>query len=196
MLCSLEHGPGHAAMIRAQLAAEGLEQEARVIEAALCPDPVAQPGCRWYDRAALASLPRRGVDLLLVDGPPASPGTTFDRSRYPALPLLADRLATGASMILDDAERPGEAWVLERWQRELRIRFRRHCERIAIATTSREVVARARLVRLRSQLTQGRMSLRTDRAEDGGIMRGRIFEGCMLRDDDPATGRAEGERIE
>lgn len=185
ILCSLEHDPEHAALIRGRLAHEGLEQEARVVEAALGPDPVAEPGCGWYDRAALASLPRRGVNLLLVDGPPASPGAACDRSRYPALPLLADRLATGASVILDDAQRPGEAWVLERWQHELRIGFRRHCERIAIATWD-----------LQARLTQGRMSLQTDHAEDGGIMRVRIFEGCMLRDDDPATGRAEEERIE
>ena len=53
-----------------------------VIEAPLRTHPAS--GVGWYDREALARLPRAGVELLLVDGPPA--GTPeLERSRYPAL---------------------------------------------------------------------------------------------------------------
>lgn len=124
-LYALEHDPGWAESARGRLAAEGLDRWARVIEAPLGPDPLAQPGCEWYSSEALDQLPEAGVDLLLVDGPPASPESGLERSRYPALPRLAGRLAQGAMVILDDADRAGERWVLERWQRELGAHFDR-----------------------------------------------------------------------
>lgn len=117
-LHSLEHDPGWVTLGRSQLAAEGLDAYVRIIEAPLEPNPKAAQGCPWYARSSLAELPRGGVDLLLVDGPPA-PAGSLERSRYPALPVLAPRLAANARVILDDVERAGEAWVLQRWQEEL-----------------------------------------------------------------------------
>ena len=46
----------------------------------------------------------------------------MERSRYPALPALEPRLAPGAIVVLDDATRPGEREILERWS-ELGWRF-------------------------------------------------------------------------
>ena len=93
-----------------------------MIEAPLAPHPAATPGCNWYGRVALARLPRSGVDLLLVDGPPA--GTPeIERSRYPALVELGPRLGPGATVLLDDARRTGERWVLERWRAEHGLAF-------------------------------------------------------------------------
>lgn len=117
-LHSLEHDPAWARLTRARLAAEGLDRLATVVEAPLEAHPLAQPGCRWYRREALSALPSSGIELLLVDGPPAGEPEA-ERSRYPALPELAPRLAAGATVILDDAERPGEAWTLARWAEEL-----------------------------------------------------------------------------
>lgn len=37
-------------------------------------------------------------------------------------------------MILDDAERDGEAWVLERWQQELGLSVQRRTGALALAT--------------------------------------------------------------
>jgi predicted O-methyltransferase YrrM len=113
-LHSLEHDAGWAASTRQQLADEGLDRTATVVEAPLRPHPAAAPGCEWYDRAALGGLPVTGIDLLLVDGPPAG-GRAIERSRYPALPELAPLLGPDATVLLDDAGRPGERWVLERW---------------------------------------------------------------------------------
>ena len=83
----------------------------------------ARPGApnRAASGTRRAALERLGepIDLLLVDGPPSGePGR--ERSRYPALPALEARLAPGAAVVLDDAGRPGERWVLERWEAELR----------------------------------------------------------------------------
>jgi predicted O-methyltransferase YrrM len=103
---ALEHDPGWAATTREALDDHGLADLATVIDAPLVDG--------WYDRGALGHLPDRGIDLLLVDGPPAGdPGT--ERRRQAALPELADRLAPGAAIVLDDADRPGERWALDCW---------------------------------------------------------------------------------
>jgi predicted O-methyltransferase YrrM len=120
---SLEHDPAWAQLTRMRLAAEGLAAIATVIEAPLSAHPLAPAGCRWYAPWALRELPE-GLDLLLVDGPPAGE-EPIERSRYPALPALADRLAPGAVVILDDVGRAGERWVLGCWEAEHTIRFER-----------------------------------------------------------------------
>jgi hypothetical protein len=131
-LASLEHDLAWARLCHDQLAAEGLTEIATVIEAPLSAHPLAQPGCLWYAGSALAELPACGVELLLVDGPPAGdPG--LERSRYPALPALAERLVDGAVVICDDIGRAGERWVVDRWEEDLGIAFeRREQEGVAI----------------------------------------------------------------
>jgi predicted O-methyltransferase YrrM len=129
---SLEHDPAWAQLCRMQLAAEGLSEIATVIEAPLGPHALAQPGCGWYAGWAVAQLPESGIELLLVDGPPAG-DPELEHSRYPALPALAGRLAPGATVVLDDASRSGERWVLERWEDELGMNFEhREAECVAI----------------------------------------------------------------
>lgn len=64
----------------------------------------------WYARGAWEDL--HSIDLLLVDGPI---GATAPQARYPALPLLQDRLAPGAVVILDDSHRRTEKQILVRW---------------------------------------------------------------------------------
>lgn len=122
---SLEHNPAWAQLCRAQLAAEGLAGTATVVDAPLGPHRLAPPGCLWYAGWALKGLPDGGIELLLVDGPPAG-DAGLERGRYPALPALADRLADGAAILLDDANRAGERWVLERWEEESGLSFDRH----------------------------------------------------------------------
>ena len=113
---ALEHGPEYAATTRAAVSEAGLEGFATVVDAPL------EDG--WYDLTALERLPRSGVDLLLVDGPPANE-PELERSRYPALSRLSERLAPGAAIVLDDAKRDGERWVIERWEREHGLTFER-----------------------------------------------------------------------
>jgi len=111
---ALEHSAEWAATTRQALAEEELDGYAAVIDAPLVEG--------WYDRATLDRLPAEGIDLLLVDGPPAGePGR--EQSRYTALPMLADRLASNAAIVLDDVERDGERWALGRWLAEFQIRL-------------------------------------------------------------------------
>jgi predicted O-methyltransferase YrrM len=129
---ALEHDPGWAAFVVAWLERERLDEIATVVEAPLRAHPLALDETEWYDLAALSRLPQSGIELLLIDGPPAGePG--LGRSRYPALPVLSDRLAEDGIVILDDIERPGEADVLSAWERETLFRFERlDSERIAV----------------------------------------------------------------
>ena len=64
----------------------------------------------WYARRAWEDL--TGVDLLFVDGPPA---TTGPQARYPALPLLNGSLSPVATAVLDDLIVPDMQKVLRLW---------------------------------------------------------------------------------
>jgi len=113
-LTTVEHQPDWARFVRSQLKREGLTTVARLVEAPLEPHPLALDDAPWYAERALADLPNE-VDLLLIDGPPGySEG--MERSRYPALPALAERLAPDSFVLLDDATRPGERDIVERWR--------------------------------------------------------------------------------
>lgn len=116
---SLEHDPNWANSTRSHLEQEGLRR-AHVIIAPLEPHPLAGPA-GWYRLAAVADLPP-AIDLLLIDGPPAGePG--LQRSRHPALAELGGLLAPGATIVVDDAWRPGETDALDLWTRTYGLRF-------------------------------------------------------------------------
>ena len=130
-LVSLEHDPTWATRVRSDLAAAGHADIAQVALAPLEPHPLARDDLQWYAQRALSPLPRR-INLLLVDGPPAFE-PELELSRYPALPVLAERLARDATVVLDDIDRRGELRILEAWERDCGFRFQvRPAERIAV----------------------------------------------------------------
>jgi len=89
---------------------------------------------RWYDTAAVEDLD--GIDLLLVDGPPAAVGPL---ARYPAVPRLESKLSPTATIILDDAARSDERQILMRWT-ENRVGLRQErpiLDRLAVLTYER-----------------------------------------------------------
>jgi predicted O-methyltransferase YrrM len=104
---SVEHDPIYAYRTRDQVALHGLEEAVTVIDAPLL---TTRDGWLWYDTDAIPPGP---IDCLVVDGPPASAGS---RVRAPAVPLLANRLAPGATILVDDTARPDEAEMLTQWQ--------------------------------------------------------------------------------
>ncbi|MBV6321860.1 class I SAM-dependent methyltransferase [Duganella violaceipulchra] len=108
---SLEHDRHFAAQTRAQLRRHGLQDWATVIDAPLTPHDIDGQAWPWYD---LARLPEPlAVDLLVIDGPPQA---TRPLARFPAGPLLFPRLRAGAAVFLDDAARPDEQEILQRWR--------------------------------------------------------------------------------
>jgi len=103
-LWALEHQPEWAAHIRGRLARYGVDA------VAVCDAPLVGYGDYiWYDPSGLGAT--RGFSIVVCDGPP---GDTKG-GRYGLLPVLADRLAPGCRVLLDDVCRPGEQEVVARW---------------------------------------------------------------------------------
>ncbi len=133
---SLDHDPRYAELTRQLLSVYGLTQWATVVDAPLVPS---QWGEHWY---SLANLPAAAqhAELLLVDGPPA---WQIPLARYPALPMLAERLAPGCVILVDDANRKGERRMLERWKSEFPAFTQEHhpCEKGAVVLRRKSSIA-------------------------------------------------------
>lgn len=110
---SLENGDEYAQRSRHHLERYGLEEVASVLHAPLEHLSINGRGFDWY---SLAALKEERIDMLVIDGPP---GFIQRHSRYPALPLLLDRLADGCVIFLDDAAREDEQAVVQMWLEEI-----------------------------------------------------------------------------
>jgi len=111
-LYSLENGAEYAERSREALEHYNLGWRASVIDAPLERYALGGETYQWY---SLAGLPETGIEMLVIDGPP---GFIQRHSRYPALPLLYDRLADGCVIFLDDAARQDEQEIVARWLAE------------------------------------------------------------------------------
>ncbi|GAA4889771.1 class I SAM-dependent methyltransferase [Streptomonospora salina] len=120
-LVALEHSGYYAERSRRLVRDHGLDDIVEIRDAPLTewsPDSGADGDADeadrpWYDAAAVADL--HDIGLVFVDGPP---GSTAEQARYPALPVLIPRCASDAVFVLDDADRPDERAVEERWLEE------------------------------------------------------------------------------
>lgn len=112
-LVSLEHDAFFQQTTLAYLAEHDLSDVAEVINAPLRSVRIDTADWLWYDTAFLDTLPP--VDLLIVDGPPA---TVQSGARYPALPLLFGRLSDSALILIDDCGREADAAMVRRWLTE------------------------------------------------------------------------------
>lgn len=70
---------------------------------------------QWYDPTAFDEL--TDIDFLTIDGPPQQDNPR-EMARYPALPVLFDKLNSGAIILMDDTHRPDEQGIAERWLAE------------------------------------------------------------------------------
>lgn len=112
-IVALEHDEAHLEETAGLLEEHHLTDVAELRLAPLSDVPVGDTTRRWYDVGVVEDL--KGIDLLVVDGPP---GDTSQEARYPAVPLLRDRLADQAVIALDDAARTDEQRILQRWLEE------------------------------------------------------------------------------
>lgn len=130
-LVSIEADADYLLRTRAQLALHGLDAWVELRHAPLRQiefEGVARP---WYDTAQLIDL--RQIDLLFIDGPP----TALRRDiRYPALPFFWERLAPGAVVLLDDANRRAERRIAQLWQR----RYPAHYEHLSLEKGALRVI--------------------------------------------------------
>ncbi len=109
-LLALEHDEQVAATTTRLLAEHQLTAVATVAHAPLEPVVVQGRERLWYAREPLQDI--GAIDLLIVDGPP---GVDGELARYPALPLLMDRLSADAVIIVDDGDRDEERRTVALW---------------------------------------------------------------------------------
>ena len=114
---AVEHHPGWAGWVRRQLDRDGLGGVATVIEA-----PLTRTRCRWRahrstTRPPCPSCRSPASSCCWSTGRPAT-AKAWRARRFPALPALGARLAPGALVVLDDADRPAEAEILDAWERD------------------------------------------------------------------------------
>lgn len=119
-ITSIEHQAAFADFTRDNLTKHGLTDFVTVIHAPLTMlYRVHGWRGRWYASESIGG--DKPIDLLVIDGPPQYQNPQR-LARYPALPLLFDRLAAGALILVDDADRRGERRAVKRWLREFPLR--------------------------------------------------------------------------
>ena len=109
-IVALDHDPVFGGKTRDLLARHDVGDLAEVRDAPLESFSLDGETYSWYARRAWQDL--TGIDLLFVDGPPA---TTGHLARYPALPLLSGSLSPVATAVLDDLVVPDMQKVLRLW---------------------------------------------------------------------------------
>jgi len=109
-IIALDHDPVFGGKTRDLLARHDVGDLAEVRDAPLESFSLDGETYSWYARRAWEDL--AGIDLLFVDGPPATMG---HQARYPALPLLSGSLSPVATAVLDDLVVPDMQKVLRLW---------------------------------------------------------------------------------
>lgn len=110
---ALEDGEQWVERTRGFLSDHNLEERAEVRLAPITEVDVRGEARPWYDLAAVSDLD--GIGVLLVDGPV---GSLAPMSRYPAVPVLREKMAPGAVVLLDDVGRQEEDRIAHRWAEE------------------------------------------------------------------------------
>lgn len=108
---ALEHDARFKKSTEELLERHGMSHRAEVRLAPLVPGSVAGHPTPWYDESALDDLTDIGV--LVIDGPPTATG---EHARYPAVPLMREKLSGACTIIMDDLIRDSDREVAQRWQ--------------------------------------------------------------------------------
>ncbi|KAA3632569.1 MAG: class I SAM-dependent methyltransferase, partial [Proteobacteria bacterium] len=110
---AFEDDRAYAERHREELREAGLSEYVEVYHTPIREHEISGKRWLWYDIDGVTI--ERNIDLLFVDGPK---GKLQPMSRYPAVPVLKDRLTSGAVVLLDDAQRGDERKIAARWQEE------------------------------------------------------------------------------
>lgn len=109
-IISIDHEVEYATKTLKALSTHGLRELVDVRSAPLSNINLENKDWPWYSMNAFDGI--QGVDLLVIDGPPASYGSM---ARYPALPLIANLLSDNAVILVDDANRDSESEMVRQW---------------------------------------------------------------------------------
>jgi predicted O-methyltransferase YrrM len=115
---SVEHNKEWVNVLDGILVSEGLSE---IIDIALAPLKeweLFHSKYYWYDSELLADrINSKKFDMVIIDGPPAWERGK-ENARFPAVTFIKDKLKADHSIYLDDANRPGEKHILERWKQQ------------------------------------------------------------------------------
>jgi predicted O-methyltransferase YrrM len=111
---SLEHDPRFATRTRDLAQQHGVADVIEVRDAPLRAWHDGGQTWDWYDPSVVDDIAE--IDLLFIEGPPS---TTGGLARYPAGPLLFDRLAPGGIAVLDDTLRDDERRASQLWLEQI-----------------------------------------------------------------------------
>lgn len=134
-LLSIDHDEKYAEKTRFQIALHGLEDFVTVVDSPLKSQPTIGLGGKqttWYSLEGL-EIPE-SIDLLVVDGPPEKVTPCV---RYPAVPVLKEKLSKHAVIVLHDTHRKDETAIIHAWKEllpEASVEWKRTDKGIAILT--------------------------------------------------------------
>jgi predicted O-methyltransferase YrrM len=112
-IVSIDHEARFAGLTAGLIEEHGLQDFATVVHLPLAPVMIEGREYLWYSMNNFEL--KDSIDFLVIDGPPYH---VHPLARYPAMPLLLDRLAPEAAILLDDALRPEEKRIAKMWQSE------------------------------------------------------------------------------
>lgn len=111
---SLDQDADFGARTQEAIRQHGLGRYAEVRSAPLTTQRIDGKDWKWYDPKTWRSVGK--IDFLTVDGPV---GSLARLSRWPAVPLLKDKLKPDAVILLDDADRDDEKIIGAEWKEML-----------------------------------------------------------------------------
>ena len=112
-IISLDHLEKYATITRQTTVSHGLDAIAQVVHAPLKNHGKSTGDLLWYDDSVLEQID--SIDLLIVDGPPKD---VSPLARYPAIPILLNKLHQDTVVLLDDGGRAEETETVRRWENE------------------------------------------------------------------------------
>ncbi|MEX2600737.1 MAG: class I SAM-dependent methyltransferase [Balneolaceae bacterium] len=125
-LYTIDHDENWLSILQRELDQNSLSEYVTLIHAPLkhCKECAAS-NLKWYDTTVIQEqIFDVNIDLLFVDGPVANK-KELELARYPALPVLKDKLSDEFLVLLHDAHRKGETRIASKWSDELGIKFRK-----------------------------------------------------------------------
>lgn len=109
-LVSVDHDSKFANMCYEHLMSQTQSSNTTIVFCPLKKYILSNESWQWYNIDKLVIEDK--IDLLIIDGPPR---VIQDKSRYPAIPILLDKLAKSSKIIIDDYKRNDEQEIVKLW---------------------------------------------------------------------------------
>jgi len=112
MVIALEEHQHFSQVSQDNIAFHELNDYAQVVHAPLSEITVSDETYWWYRTDALQNISE--IDLISVDGP-SQYNSDYNKVRFPAVPILIERLRVGGRVLVDDAYRSHEREMVADW---------------------------------------------------------------------------------